>query len=77
MTEFWFKFSAYNSQALYGYGTQDQASQYEDKLNWSRAINHYSATQLSEDEANELCLGQSGEAFDIYEVLIAENSWQE
>lgn len=71
-TEAWFKFSAHNTQAQYGYGTEDNASQYQDKLNWSRAINHFSFERLSEEQAKALKLDQNSEAFDLYENLVAE-----
>jgi hypothetical protein len=41
MTEQWFKFIAYNSQAHYGFGREDEADRYLDLLNENREINHY------------------------------------
>ena len=41
--ERWFVFKAYNSQRLYGFGTDDEAERYVDLLNTDRAINHYAA----------------------------------
>jgi len=37
----WFKFSAYNSESIYGYGTIDEAESYLSILNKNREINHY------------------------------------
>ena len=42
----WYKFHAYNSQALYGFGSADDASLFCDKLNKAREINHYAAKRL-------------------------------
>lgn len=49
----WYAFRAYNTQALYGYGTKDEADEYCDLLNEGRNINFYGAHELTEDEADE------------------------
>jgi hypothetical protein len=70
--EHWFKFSAYGEQHRYGYGTELQASDYQDKLNWSRAAKHYIVYKLSEAEAKALGLEQNSEAVNLYEELASE-----
>ena len=37
----WFEFTAYNSQAVYGYGTKSEADKYCDHLNKGREVNVY------------------------------------
>ncbi len=72
MTEqVWFAFRAYNSQALYGFGTPDEAECYADFLNSDRDINVYSAYALSTDEAAEHRLENNTEAFNIDDALRA------
>ncbi len=72
MGEFWFKFTAFNEQARYGYGTAMQASDYADKLNWSRTINHFWPQLLESDEVAELGLEEGDLGFNLYEVLASE-----
>lgn len=49
MTERWFAFKAYNTQTLYGFGTEAEADEYCDHLNEARSINHYAAVPLADD----------------------------
>lgn len=46
----WWKFGGSNLQAVYGWGTREQAEEYAHYLNRSRDINHYYADPLSEDD---------------------------
>lgn len=39
--ENWYKFTAYNSEARYGFGTEAEASAYAEYLNRDREINCY------------------------------------
>lgn len=65
----WYKFVAYNTQTLYGYGTAEEADQFSDQLNASRVINHYAAHALDEATATELKLEDNTEAFNIGDEL--------
>ncbi|HMM63454.1 MAG TPA: hypothetical protein PKD01_04945 [Mesorhizobium sp.] len=49
MTSF-FKIAAYNTQALYFWGSEADAERYVDWLNRNRDINTYSATAIPEAE---------------------------
>lgn len=49
MTSF-FKIAAYNTQALYFWGTEENAERYVDWLNRDREINTYSAQAIQEAE---------------------------
>jgi hypothetical protein len=48
MTEKWFAFKAYNTETMYGFGTEAEASEYQDHLNKDRAINHYGITPVKD-----------------------------
>jgi hypothetical protein len=54
-----YEFTAYNSEKLYGYGTEDEAQLYLDHLNKDRDINlyEYEASDLTDDEADPLAFG--------------------
>jgi len=45
-----YKFTAYNSQALYGWGTEVEADQYADHLNRDREINVYGYQLITDPE---------------------------
>ena len=48
-----FKFTAYNTEAQYGYGTEKQAIEYVELLNKDREVNlyEYELIEISEEEA--------------------------
>lgn len=50
----WYEFAAYNSGAIYGYGTEAEAEKYCDHLNKGREINLYAAAP-AEGEDGEYC----------------------
>ncbi len=56
MEDAWYQFAAYNSQAYYGYGCDDEAEFFEDYLNRGRDANLYHRTRLTDKEAAELRL---------------------
>lgn len=58
-TEQWFAFTAYNSQALYGFGTQDEADRYCDLINSDREINVYAAEAI--EDADRVAALESGD----------------
>lgn len=70
-TQHWFAFRAYNSQAIYGYGTAEEAEEYCDALNRDRDINVYGAYPLDDSEAAELRLDENTEAFNLDDELAA------
>ena len=45
-----FKFSAYNTQAMYGWGDAAEADAYCDHLNRDREINVYSYTEITDED---------------------------
>jgi len=70
----WHRITAYNAQALYGYGTAADAAAYCDAINAGREINLYAAAALTDDEAIALRLegGAAGnEGFDLADELAA------
>lgn len=71
--EKWFAFTAYNSQALYGYGTAAEADRYCDLINADREINVYGYDEL--DDAERIAALDSGadqSGFTIQEELDAD-----
>ena len=50
----WYEFTAYNSQAIYGYGTKDVADRYCDHLNKGREINVYGYS-IAEGSNEDYC----------------------
>jgi hypothetical protein len=71
MTEAWYRISTYNTQALYGFGTEAEAEKYVDILNEGRDMNIYSAERLTSEEAAELRLEDNTEAFNLDDELAA------
>lgn len=66
--EKWFAFRAYNSQEMYGFGTADEAERYADEvLNKRKEINLYAPSEVSDEEAAEKGLEDSG--FNIADAL--------
>jgi hypothetical protein len=63
----WYEFRAYNAQRLYGYGTQEEAYQYADRLNREREVCHFVPYQLSEEQATKL--GPADDAFNLEDAL--------
>ncbi|MEQ1614464.1 MAG: hypothetical protein ABL904_17085 [Hyphomicrobiaceae bacterium] len=49
----WWKFSAYNSQAQYGWGDEAEASAYADFMNQDREINHYTYSEAEGDHEDD------------------------
>lgn len=56
----WYKFAAHNSQAVYGYGSHDQAEQFAQHLNRNRETNVYAAEPLADDDAEATRLAGGG-----------------
>ena len=64
----WYRFHAYNSQTLYGFGSAEEADLFCDRLNKGREINHYAATECNADVVG-LGLEESPDSFNIAEQL--------
>lgn len=75
-TDRWFAFRAYNSQTLFGYGTEEEADLYADFLNTSRTYNVYGAYPVSADEDDAENLERNTDAFNLADELqsIAEEN---
>lgn len=69
--EKWFKFTAYNSQAVYGIGTEAEADKYCDILNSKREINVYSWRELDGEAAKRLDSGDDTDGFRLDVALDA------
>lgn len=71
--EKWFKFSAYNSQAIYGYGTEQEADAYCDRLNRNREINVYGAEEITDpDTLADFDAGKRDDGFNLADALDAD-----
>ena len=64
---YWFRFTAYNEQAQYGYGTTRCADKYCDNINEGREINHWHYTALDADETIDL--DGRDDTFDLFEAV--------
>jgi hypothetical protein len=69
MTEQWFQFIAYNSQAHYGFGFEEEANQYLGLLNEGREINHYYYEPMSADETISLDSGDDTDGFRLEDAI--------
>ena len=63
-----YKFSAYNTQAMYGWGDADEADKYCDFLNRSREINVYSFEEIT-DKAEIAKHDSNGEGVNLADAL--------
>ena len=50
----WYEFKAYNTGAIYGYGTESEAEKYCDYLNKGREINVFGYS-IAEGEDSDYC----------------------
>jgi len=46
----WWKFKAYNTESVYGWGTTDEADKYCDFLNSDREINVFHSEEIEDDD---------------------------
>lgn len=53
MTDRWWKFQAFNCHPYYGWGSYDEAIDFQDILNAGREVNHYEIRECEEEEAAE------------------------
>lgn len=70
----WYRFGGDNLQTIYAYGTADEASRYQDRLNKGRDSNHYSYAHASDEEARQCENGPhlQEEAYDLADALAQE-----
>lgn len=65
----WWAFTGSNLQAAYGFGTREEAGEYQDRLNSGREINHYEIRYLPWAEAREMGLEDRTDAVNLEEAL--------
>jgi hypothetical protein len=65
----WYEFTAYNAQAIYGFGTEQEADGYSDILNRGREINVYGYRPMTEAEAAPFNSGDRTDGFNLDEEL--------
>ncbi len=70
--ENWYEFTAYNSQALYGYGTADEAGAYCAILNRDREVNVYGYQTLNNESAARLDDGDDTDGFNLSDALATQ-----
>lgn len=63
-----YKFAAYNTQAMYGWGDEKEADAYCDFLNRDREINVYSFSEIT-DEAEIAKHDSNGEGVNLADAL--------
>lgn len=63
--ESWYEFRAFNAQAIYGYGTADEADRYSDLLNAGRETAHYAAYVIPAAQAAEMKLEERDDVFSL------------
>ena len=61
-----YKFSAYNTESIYGFGTTNEAAQYLECLNQNREINKFEMeiSGLSDEQAENLAINLSDNRID-------------
>jgi hypothetical protein len=70
--ERWFLFTAYNSQPLFGFGTEQEADAYCDVLNRKRGVNQYHYRAMSGDEAQALDSGRDTDGFRLDDEIATQ-----
>jgi hypothetical protein len=70
-----YEFSAYNSEKLYGYGSQSDAQLYLKWLNKNREINQYemAASSLTDEDANTLAFNLRENLADLDSIESGDN----
>jgi hypothetical protein len=78
--EKWFEFTAFNSQAHYGFGTEQEASAYQDILNRKREVGQYGYTEITDADAlAKLNSGDDTDGFRLDDAIAtqkANDEWQ-
>jgi hypothetical protein len=69
-----FKFSAYNSQAIFGWGDEKEAEAYAEHLNRDREINTYSYQEVTDAEEIAKLDAGYGDQVNLKEALQAIKS---
>lgn len=71
--EKWFMFTAYNSQAHYGFGTRQEADKYCDILNRNREVGQYGYNEITDADAlASLNNGDDTDGFRLDDALAAQ-----
>jgi hypothetical protein len=65
----WWSFTGSNLQATYGFGTREEAGEYQDRLNSGRETNHYEVRYLPWAEARAMRLEDRTDAVNLEEAL--------
>jgi hypothetical protein len=65
----WYQFKAHNRESQYGYGSDTDASAYQDFLNRKSDINHFQIQAMTPGEARALDTGANTDGFRLDEVL--------
>lgn len=70
--ERWWIFTAYNSQAHFGFGTEAEADAYSDILNRKREINVYGYEAADDESALKLSTGEDSDGFRLDEAIATQ-----
>jgi hypothetical protein len=73
--EIWFKLAAWNSQSLFGFGTEREADTYTDLLNRNREINRYHATAMDPGDCAALNSGDDTDGFRLDLAIDTIREW--
>lgn len=65
----WWAFTGPNLQATYGFGIREEASEYQDRLNDGREVNHYEVHYLPWSEVRKMDLDDRADAVNLEEAL--------
>lgn len=65
----WWAFTGPNLQATYGFGIREDASEYQDRLNAGREVNHYEVRYLPWAEVRAMGLEDRADAVNLEEAL--------
>ena len=69
MAENWFAFRAFTTQTQYGYGTEQEAEKYAERLNRNRYINVYASYAVTDEVVKALNLDNSDLGFALSTAL--------
>jgi hypothetical protein len=67
----WWAFTGANLPTSYGFGTREEASAYQDRLNAGREINHYEVHYLPWADARAMGIDDRTDAVNLEEALAA------
>lgn len=67
--EKWYKFTAFNSQAQYGYGSLKEANDYCEWLNTNKEKNFYMFVTMTKEQIQQLNLDNGDLGFNLNDAL--------